>query len=125
MNAITSTVLMRIGWICLAIVSLGILAFGVIVITLPMGANQLLYTADGLACIGLGLYGGLLTLIPYRRRERWAWWALWFYPVFWAAHLILHLPPSTDHVHQYAFIVLSLIGLLLPLRPFFSRSSAA
>lgn len=125
MSQKTDIVLLRIGWICLAVVSLGILVFGVIVIAVPSGAGQLLYTADGLACIGLGLYGGLLTLIPYRRRETWAWWAIWFYPVFWAAHLIFRLPPGTDHVHQYAFIALSLIGLLLPIRSFFPPGTDA
>ncbi|MGN6125094.1 MAG: hypothetical protein ACTHON_00875 [Humibacter sp.] len=118
----TSTVVLRIGWICLAIVSVGIFAFGIIVIALPMGADRLLYAADGLASIGLGLFGGLLTLIPYRRRETWAWWALWFYPAFWTAHLVFGLPPGTDHVHQYLFIALSLIGLLLPVTAFFGSA---
>jgi len=39
--------------------------------------------------------------------------------VFWAAHLFGNLPPGTDHIHQIVFIVLSLIGLLLPVRVFF------
>ncbi|MET8809910.1 hypothetical protein [Streptomyces sp. NPDC004546] len=31
------------------------------------------------------------------------------------------LPPGKDHVHQVVFIVLSLAGLLLPVRVFFPR----
>jgi hypothetical protein len=108
-----------IGWICLAIVSAGILIFGAVAAVVPMGADTGLYRADGVASIGLGLFGGLLVLVPYRRVERWAWYALWFYPPFWAAHLIWQLPPGTDHIHQVVFIVLSLIGLLLPVRQFF------
>lgn len=110
---------LRFGWICLTIVSAGILVFGVVVDIVPMGADERLYRADGLASIGLGLFGGLLALVPYRRVERWAWYALWFYPLFWAAHLIGQLPPGTDHIHQVAFIALSLIGLVLPVRDFF------
>ncbi len=110
---------LRVGWICLAIVSLGILIFGAVVAIVPMGADEQLYRADGLASIGLGLFGGLLVLVPYRRVERWAWYALWFYPLFWLAHLIGQLPPGTDHIHQVVFIALSLIGLLLPVRSFF------
>lgn len=110
---------LRIGWICLGIVSAGILVFGAVVAIVPTGADRGLYRADGLASIGLGLYGGLLVLVPYRRLERWSWYALWFYPLFWAAHLIWQLPPGTDHIHQVAFIVLSIIGLLLPVRAFF------
>lgn len=110
---------LRIGWICLAIVSVGILAFGAVIAVAPMGADELLYRADGLASIGLGLFGGLLSVIPFRRRERWAWYALWFYPVFWMIHLVGGLPPGTDHVHQVVFIILSLVGLLLPVKAFF------
>jgi hypothetical protein len=29
------------------------------------------------------------------------------------------LPPSKDHIHQVVFIVLSLAGLLVPVRQFF------
>ena len=111
--------MVRIGWICLAIVSAGILVFGLVIAVVPMGGDELLYRADGLASIGFGLFGGLIVLLPYRRVERWAWSALWFYPVFWAAHLFGNLPPGTDHIHQIVFIVLSLIGLLLPVRVFF------
>jgi hypothetical protein len=108
-----------ISWIFLAVVSLGILGFGLVVALAPMSGDVLLYKADGLASIGVGLFGGLLTVIPFRRRERWAWWALWFYPVFWSLHLVGGLPPGTDHIHQVVFIALSLAGLLLPIRSFF------
>jgi hypothetical protein len=32
--------------------------------------------AIGVASIGMGLFGLLITTIAYRRRERWAWFAL-------------------------------------------------
>lgn len=99
--------------------SAAILAFGIVVILLPSGDDGLLLRADGLASIGVGLFGGLIAVIPYRRRERWAWWALWFYPVFWTVHLVGGLPPGKDHLHQVAFIALSLTGLLLPVRTYF------
>lgn len=117
--------LVLVGWLCLAMVSVGVLGFGLVVALKPMGADAPLYKADGLASIGLGLFGGLLTVIPFRHRERWAWWALWFYPVFWALHLIGSLPPGTDHIHQVVFIVLSLAGLLLPIRSFFGPTMSA
>jgi hypothetical protein len=110
---------MRASWICLAVVSVGILGFGAVTMIVPPGGDSLLYRADGLASFGLGVFGLLLTVVPFRRRERWAWFALWFYPVFWLAHLVFGLPPGSDHVHQVVFIVLSLAGLLLPVRPFF------
>jgi hypothetical protein len=110
---------LRAGWISLATVSLGIAGFGVVVAIAPPAGDALLYRADGLASIGLGLFGALLAVEPFRRRERWAWFALWFYPAFWLAHLLGGLPPGKDHVHQIAFIVLSLAGLVVPSRQFF------
>lgn len=110
----------RVGWICLLVVGVGILAFGLIAVVVPTSGDQRLLRADGLASIGLGLFGVLITMIPFRRRERWAWFVLWFYPVFWAVHLVGRLPPGKDHVHQVVFIVMSLAGLLLPVRSFFS-----
>jgi hypothetical protein len=112
---------MRIGWLCLVIVSAGILVFGLVIALAPMGAGEPIYRADGLASIGLGLFGGAIALTSYRRRELWAWVVLWFYPVFWAVHLFAGLPPGKDHVHQVVFIALSLIGLLLPVRRFFGK----
>jgi len=109
----------RIGWVCLILVSLGILGFGLVAFVAPMGPGEAIYRADGVASIGFGLFGTMLTLVPYRRAERWAWAVLWYYPVFWMLHLVGGLPPGTDHVHQVVFIVLSLVGLLLPVRAFF------
>lgn len=115
--------LMRCSWICLAVVSIGIFGFGVVTVVAPPDGDSLLYRADGLASTGLGLFGFLLTMIPFRGRERWAWSTLWFYPVFWLAHLVFGLPPGTDHVHQVVFVVLSLAGLLLPIRVIFAPSA--
>ena len=50
---------------------------------------------------------------------------LWFYPVFWLAHLIGSLPPGQDHVHQVVFILLALAGLLVPAPSFFGKAPAA
>ena len=121
---------MRVGWICQAVVSAAILAFGIVLVLLPMllaeeGDGLQLVRADGLASIGVGLFGGLIAIIPFRRGERWAWWALWFYPLFWTVHLVGGLPPGKDHVHQVVFIALSLAGLLLPVRPYFGASASA
>jgi hypothetical protein len=112
---------LRIGWICLLVVGVGILAFGLVAALVPGSANQPLMRADGLASIGLGLFGVLIAVLPFRRGERWAWYAFWFYPVFWTVHLVARLPPGKDHVHQVVFIVLSLAGLLVTIGRFFPR----
>jgi len=118
------SVLFKSGWISLAIIGLAILAFGLIATVVPAPSGPPYLRAIGVASIGMGLFGFLITLIAYRRRERWAWFALWYYPVFWTAHFVGGLPPGKDHVHQLVFIVVSLAGLLLPVREFFPRRGA-
>jgi len=116
-----ASILFKSGWISLVIIGLAILAFGLIATVVPASSDPPYLRAIGVASIGMGLFGILITLIAYRRRERWAWFALWYYPVFWIAHLVGGLPPGKEHVHQVVFIVLSLAGLLLPVREFFPR----
>lgn len=119
-----ASVLFKIAWISLAIIGLAILLFGLIATTVPTSSDPPYLRAIGMASIGMGMFGLLITTFAYRRCERWAWFALWYYPVFWTAHLFGGLPPGKDHVHQVVFIVLSLAGLLLPVREFFPRRGA-
>jgi hypothetical protein len=118
------SLLMRLACVCLVVVSVGILGFGIITVLPPVAGDNLLIRANGLASIGLGLFGGLIALIPFRRRETWAWVVLWFYPIFWVVHLVGGLPPGKDHIHQVGFIVLSMAGLLLSLRDMFGAGES-
>jgi len=119
-----ASTLFKTGWISLAIIGLAILLFGLITTAVPASSDSPYLRAIGVASIGMGLFGLLITLIAYRRRERWAWFALWYYPLFWTAHLVGGLPPGKEHIHQVVFILLSLAGLLLPVREFFPRRGA-
>jgi uncharacterized membrane protein HdeD (DUF308 family) len=116
-----ASTLFRTGWISLAIIGVAILVFGLITTAVPASSDPPYLRAIGVASIGMGLFGLLITMIAYRRRERWAWFALWYYPLFWTAHLVGGLAPGKVHVHQVVFIILSLVGLLLPIREFFPR----
>jgi uncharacterized membrane protein HdeD (DUF308 family) len=119
-----SSVLFKAGWISLTIIGLAILVFGLIATTVLTSSDPLSMRAIGVALIGMGVFGLLITTVAYRRCERWAWFTLWYYPLFWTAHLVGGLPPGKEHVHQIVFIVLSLAGLLLPVREFFPRRGA-
>jgi hypothetical protein len=110
---------LKIGCVLLAIVGVAILLFGLIASVIPDVDARSFVRSTGVATIGMGLFGLLITLKAYRRRERWAWFALWYYPAFWIAHLVGGLPPGKEHVHQVVFMILSLAGLLLPVREFF------
>ena len=118
------SVLFKIGCISLAIIGVAILVFGLIATTVPTSSDPPYLRAIGAASIGMGMFGLLITTIAYRRRERWAWFAFWYYPVFWTAHLVGGLPPGKEHIHQIVFIALSLAGLLLPVREYFPRRGA-
>jgi uncharacterized membrane protein HdeD (DUF308 family) len=111
--------LFKVAWILLAITGVAIFGFGLIVAVWPGSSNTLFLRAIGVASMGMGLFGVMITVIPYRRRERWAWFVLWYYPVFWSMHLLGGLPPGQDHVHQIVFILISLAGLFLPANAFF------
>jgi len=112
----------RVSWIALLITGLATLVFGLIVMVVRSSDEQYL-RAIGAASVGMGLFGAMITVTAFRRRERWAFFSLWYYPIFWTVHLVGDLPPGRDHIHQVLFIVLSLLGLLLPLSEFFPRGS--
>ena len=110
----------RVSWMALLATGVATLLFGVVVLFIRSSDEQYL-RAIAAASIGMGLFGSLISVTAFRRRERWAFFALCYYPVFWTAHLVADLPPGRDHVHQVVFIVLSSFGLLLPIREFFPR----
>lgn len=112
-------VVFQAGWISLLLSGLAIVVFGLIVVAIPAGRDAPYFRAVGVASIGMGLFGLLITTNAYRSRQRWAWFVSWYYPIFWTLHLVGNLPPGKDHIHQVVFIALSLAGLLLPIREFF------
>jgi hypothetical protein len=119
------TRLLKISWILLLASGIGILGFGIIVTAYPQiggHTEEGLLRAIGVATTGMGIFGIMITLEAFRRKEKWAWFTLWYYPIFWTIHLAGGLPPGNDHIHQIVFIVISLLGLLLPVRQFFSRN---
>ena len=113
-----------LSWIALIVIGVSIAGFGAVVAVMPSSDAQYL-RAIGAASIGMGLFGTIITAIAFRRRERWAWFSLWYYPLFWTAHLLGNLPPGQDHIHQVVFIVLSLLALLLSMPEFFLTTRRA
>ena len=111
----------KIAWLSLVIIGVAIFVFGLIVTVWPGSSDALFLRTIGVASIGMGLFGVMITVIPYKRRERWAWFTLWYYPIFWLAHFLGGLPPGQDHIHQIVFIVLSLVSLLISMSEFFPR----
>jgi len=121
MSGKRENILFKIAWISLAITGLAILAFGLVITVWAGSSNASFVRAIGVASIGMGLFGVMITVNAYRRGERWAWFTLWYYPVFWIAHFLGGLPPGQDHIHQIILIALSLVSLLISIGEFFPR----
>jgi predicted membrane protein len=115
----------RYGWMILsASALLGIVA--AIVTTIPplyVFSSSLyqdvypLMGALGTALVGFNVLALIVAVVPYRRYERWAWFALWLLPAQWVSQFVL-LP----QVSYLILAVLTAVGLVLPFRRFFSGS---
>ena len=73
--------------------------------------------ALGTALVSLNILALVMSLIPYRRGERWAWFTLWMLPVGWVSQFVF----LTD-VSYLVLAFLTAVGLLLPYRRFFARA---
>src|SRR5829696_3958545 len=112
----------RYGWVILAASALlGIVA--AVVTTFPplYVFSSSLYEgvypmlgALGTALVGFNILALVMSLIPYRRAERWSWFTLWILPLGWISQFVF----SPD----LTYLVLALftaVGLALPYRRFF------
>ena len=82
-----------------------------------------LYSMDlvvlGLLGAGFGLLAAVVSLIPYRRGERWAWYALWLLPVTIGGVAARMLIDQYSASYYYAGITaVALVALLIPIRTF-------
>jgi hypothetical protein len=116
----------RYGWVILAASALlGIFAAvltaipPMYVFSSPFFENMYpIMGALGIASVGFNIFALVMVLIPYRRYERWAWYALWLLPLMWLSQFVL----APDLFYYLVLAVLSSVGLVLPYRRFFSRS---
>jgi hypothetical protein len=116
----------RYGWVILAVSAVfGIVA--AVMTTLPplswftdpvIIMTYSLMGALGVTWVGFNLFALILTLIPFRRGERWAWFTLWMLPLMWLSQFAL----APDHSYYLVLAIISAVGLILPYRSFFSRT---
>jgi hypothetical protein len=71
--------------------------------------------AWGTTWVGFNVFALVLTLIPYRRGERWAWYTLWMLPLLWLSLFAL----APDLRLYLALAIFTALGLILPYRRFF------
>src|SRR5215208_775190 len=73
--------------------------------------------AWGVTWVGFNILALVITLIPYRRYERWTWYTLWMLPLLWLSHFVF----SPD----LAYLMLALLttdGLVLLCRNVFVQN---
>jgi len=81
----------------------------------------------GVFIVGFGLFGMALSTSSYRRGERQAWYTGWIMVGVFAALIPLALSGEegggilTFVIFTSTFVVMALLGLLLPYRKFFSK----
>ncbi len=131
----------RASWIILAVVAKLTVLSGLWVGLTPVGSQTELsgrtweefaaadpevariYSMDlvllGMTFTAFAILGTILSLIPYRRGERWAWFALWLIPLVHGGIALRMLIDqySAGYVYLGLFII-SLIGILIPIRRF-------
>jgi hypothetical protein len=72
--------------------------------------------AWGVTWVGFNIVALVLTLIPFRRGERWAWYTLWMLPLLWLSLFAL----APDLRLYLALAIVTAAGLILPYRKYFS-----
>ncbi len=101
----------RIGWIIL-LAAAALMTLNHAVLAFVRG-QPVLY----MGFAAFNLYALVVIAIPFRRCDRWAWYATWILPIGLAA------PAFTDPniaIFYYAVAAACVVGLLLTLRGFFS-----
>jgi hypothetical protein len=76
----------------------------------------------GLSDLGFAFFITAISLTAYRKGEKWAWYAFWFLPAYFigSAAIATSIESSLSLLLPLTmFVILSLLGLLLPYRKFF------
>ncbi len=89
--------------------------------TSPAGAKYItsITGALGYAALGFGIFTITVSATAYRRGERWAWYVMLYWPLISLGVIAGALNGGAPLFA--VFLILSLIGLLLPYRKFFPK----
>jgi len=98
--------------------------------SIPMFFNlyNFYFRGGGLSDLGLAFFIIVISITAYRQGQKWAWYAFWFVPVYFLSWVGLSLTLPSESSSSLippltVFIILSLMGLLLPFRKFFPSKS--
>jgi hypothetical protein len=71
----------------------------------------------GTVVLGMVIFSLAITLFSFRRGERWAWFALWYWPLF----VLLHVAAFGTWLPDVPFAILAAGSLLLSMRRYLGR----
>ncbi len=76
--------------------------------------------------LSLTLFALSITFFAFRKGRRWAWFTMWVLPGTLAVTAALFVPGGLPDLTTYygGFAIVAIVGLLLPIRKFFSKSTA-
>jgi hypothetical protein len=85
---------------------------------------RFLFGTVGVLKISWSLFLLAITLIPFRRGEKWAWYTMWLAPAVLVGQGLWYSVFLGDFNEMLSYIPImsvALVGLLLPYRKFFPR----
>lgn len=77
---------------------------------------------SAISTIGLDLFALLIAATAFRRGERWAWAAFWFWPAMFASHFVLY--DSAFRYAQLVWLVLAVLALAATARKAWAPTTA-
>jgi hypothetical protein len=71
----------------------------------------------GITWAAFGLLAAIISIVPYRRGDRWAWYALWLVPITFGGAATRMLIDQYDAGFWVAgYTAVAVVGLLIPIR---------
>jgi hypothetical protein len=110
-----------------------IIPFAIGLIFLPaavphmLGVNTDPSLVEDIIDLGVAFFIITISLTAYRRGEKWAWYAFWFIPAFFLGFVAINFSIDAGPsllLPLTLFVILSLLGLLLPYRKFFPSKTS-
>jgi hypothetical protein len=76
----------------------------------------------GIFELGFGVFVMAVSYVSFRNKERWSWFVLWILPAAMLAELLNVLRAEMNPGPIPVFLLVSILGLILPYRRFFPAS---
>jgi hypothetical protein len=115
------------AWVLITIIgALGVFSSLMMIagIGVPTLSGYSLYIArfGGISLFGYGITGMAVSMTAYKKGERWAWYVLWYLPIYFIVDTALtYQQGGSDWPVSIILTLISLAALLLPYRIFFPK----